>query len=174
MYPASSSFRACTLRLPSVVCSRPFSSLNVSDSFAARALTIPSRIRSWIRRSSAPGVASVAFPRTPRNGSFSSSRFRAPPRGSGAAACLATVPPRDLDPEHDVNHPKPGYHQPLSGSRGREQRCRPEYHETESHHRNDPNGERSAGYHRGSVKKQPDTRQQVVRADPEERRREER
>src|SRR5690606_12091151 len=45
MYDASSSLRACTLRLPSVVSRSAFSSLNVRDSLTARALTMPSRMR---------------------------------------------------------------------------------------------------------------------------------
>ena len=48
---ASSSFRACTLRLPSVVSSRRLSSLNVRRSLTASALMMPSRRRSWISRS---------------------------------------------------------------------------------------------------------------------------
>src|SRR5438309_6074575 len=52
MYCASSSLRACTLKLPSVVLRSAFSSLKVNASFTASALTMPSRTRSWIRRSS--------------------------------------------------------------------------------------------------------------------------
>ena len=46
MYAASSSLRAWTLRFPSVVCSSRFSSLNVSRSLTASALTMPRRSRS--------------------------------------------------------------------------------------------------------------------------------
>ncbi len=46
MYPASSSFRAWTLRLPSDMPSSPFSSANDRRSFTARAEMIPNRWRS--------------------------------------------------------------------------------------------------------------------------------
>src|SRR6476469_4158664 len=51
-YSASSNFRACTLRFPSVVSRSFFSSLKVSDSLTESALSIPRRRRSWISRSS--------------------------------------------------------------------------------------------------------------------------
>src|ERR1017187_8664843 len=50
-YPASSNFRACTLRLPSEVSSSFFSSMKVSDALTVSALRIPRRRRSWTRRS---------------------------------------------------------------------------------------------------------------------------
>src|SRR5258706_15192844 len=50
-YPASSSLRTCTLRLPSVVSSSALISLKVSDSAAASALTMPRRMRWWMRLS---------------------------------------------------------------------------------------------------------------------------
>src|SRR4029077_16736049 len=45
------SLRACALRLPSLTSKRDFSSLKVKCSFMARALMIPRRARSYIRRS---------------------------------------------------------------------------------------------------------------------------
>ena len=57
MYLASSSLRAWTLKFPSVVLSNFFRSLKVSDELAARALIIPKRMRSWIKRSKS-GIAS--------------------------------------------------------------------------------------------------------------------
>ena len=53
---ASSSLRAWTLRLPSVVCSSRLRSLNVSRSLTASALTMPRRRRSWMSRSSSSGL----------------------------------------------------------------------------------------------------------------------
>src|SRR5438132_1187500 len=91
MYCASSSLRACTLKLPSVVLRSAFSSLKVNASFTASALTMPSRTRSWIRRSS----SAARKARSPRGGAATASGFRTAPD-------LATVPPCDNPAEHDV------------------------------------------------------------------------
>src|SRR5687768_591593 len=113
-------------------------SLKLSGSVTARALTIPSRIRSWISRSRSGGTSSEARPRTVRS-FWSAIGLR---RSSGRAPCLATVPPGDRDAEPDV--------QPAEGER--EDRVVPcgrrdeggdaEQDEAESHDGNDPNGER--------------------------------
>src|SRR3989442_8046652 len=100
MYCASSSLRACTLKLPSDVLSAAFKSLKVRLSLTARALTMPSRTRSWMRRSSAAARAGR--------------RLGAPP-GVGAGAVLrgallgfATLPPRDDRAQRGVEAPQAG------------------------------------------------------------------
>src|SRR5271165_1175837 len=106
-YCASSSRRACTLRLPSVVRSTFFNSLKVNESLTARALTIPRRIRSWMMRSRygsafstddwsvLTGLAERFLPGT-------TSLFR-------AALALATVPPRNQESENDMQATEPGH-----------------------------------------------------------------
>src|ERR1700676_286351 len=95
IYPASPSFRAWTLRLPSETRSSSLSSLNVSDVFTASALTIASRVRSWIRRSRlAAAVSAGRALGTPRFG-FSS-------RAARKAPGLAAIFPRNHGPEKNV------------------------------------------------------------------------
>src|SRR5438876_824328 len=89
MYCASSSLRACTLKLPSVVLRSAFSSLKVNASFTASALTMPRRTRSWISRSSSAARSA----RSPRGGGATASGFRTAPD-------LATVPPCADPAEH--------------------------------------------------------------------------
>src|SRR5256885_377897 len=90
-YCAPSSLRAWTLRFPSVVLRSVFSSLNVSASFTASALTMPRRTRSWIRRSSS---AARAPERSLRAACATVSTLRAPPGTDGARV----VPPARLHP----------------------------------------------------------------------------
>src|SRR3989449_6641007 len=92
MYCASSSRRACTLKLPSVVLSRALSWLKLNDSLTASALTMPRRTRSWISRSSS---AAREPPRSLLSPCSTASVFRAAP-------CLATVPPSNGHAEPDV------------------------------------------------------------------------
>src|ERR1035438_996383 len=68
-YPASSSFRAWMLRLPSEASSSFLSSPKVNDWFTASALRMPSRRRSWTRRSNFE-----VSPTASRTGRFSRSR----------------------------------------------------------------------------------------------------
>src|SRR5438445_662298 len=107
MYCASSSLRACTLKLPSVVLRSPFSSLKVNASFTASALTMPRRTRSWISRSSSAARSA----RSPRGGAATASVFRTAPD-------LATVPPCDDATEHDVQAAESGGQAPVSPGRG--------------------------------------------------------
>src|ERR1039457_4848362 len=106
-YSASSSRRACTLRLPSVVCNSFLSSLKLRESLTARALTIPKRIRSWMMRSrfgrALSRVSRSAIGLAPLSGRV---------LGEGewfgrAIAVLATVPPGDYDSKRDVDHAEP-------------------------------------------------------------------
>src|SRR5213083_1738617 len=121
IYWAASSFRACTLRLPSVAFSSPFSSLKLSASFTASALTMPRRTRSWIRRSSSAARRPARSLLTPCS---SVSVFLATP-------CLATVPPRDDAAEDDVQAAEHGPHQAVAPRRRAEQRGRAGGHEAD-------------------------------------------
>src|SRR5438128_2432163 len=111
MYCASSSLRARTLKLPSVVLRSAFSSLKVNASFTASALTMPRRTRSWISRSSSAARSA----RSPRGGGATASGFRTAPD-------LATVPPCDDPAEHDVQAAEAGRQAPVSPGRRSEQR----------------------------------------------------
>src|SRR5437879_2116091 len=107
MYCASSSRRACTLKLPSVVLSRALSWLKLNDSLTASALTMPRRTRSWISRSSS---AAREPPRSLLSPCSTASVFRAAP-------CLATVPPSNDHTEPDVQAAEPRGHEPERGGR---------------------------------------------------------
>src|SRR3989441_11853061 len=124
MYCASSSLRAWTLKLPSDVLSAAFRSLKVRLSLTARALTMPSRTRSWMRRSSAAAGAAR--------------RLGAPP-GVGAGAvlraarlCLAPLPPRDDRAERDVEAAQAGGPGTARPRRRGEQSHPPPPHETQN------------------------------------------
>src|SRR5437879_2385644 len=103
-YCAPSSLRAWTLRFPSVVLRSVFSSLNVSASFTASALTMPRRTRSWIRRSSS---AARAPERSLRAACATVSTLRAAPG-------LATVPARDDAAHHDGQPAEPRRQDPVA------------------------------------------------------------
>src|SRR5690349_14432305 len=78
------------LRFPSVVFSSSLSSLKVNASLNASALRIPSRIGSWINRSSVAVCEGAAL-------GITGGRVVAV-----ALFCLATVPPGDHDTKNDV------------------------------------------------------------------------
>src|SRR5438067_739184 len=146
-YDASSSLRACTLRLPSVVLRSALSSLKLKLSLTASALTMPRRTRSWISRSSSPVRGATA------------ARARATSRSAAsaflAALCLATVPPGNESAEHDVQRAEPRRHQPVSPRRRSEQRHGAEGHEADAHDGNDADRERAPGHEPGAVQQQP-------------------
>src|SRR6185369_17718863 len=106
----SSSLRACTLRFPSVVFISFFRSLNVNDSFAASALMIPRRKRSWIKRSRF-GAALFSFVRATCVSGVSAGDF------CGivflAVDCLATVFPHNNCTKHEVQAAKARGHKPV-------------------------------------------------------------
>src|SRR5215208_7733466 len=156
MYPASSSLRAWTLRLPSVVFIRFLSALKVSDSFAARALMIPSRKRSWINRSRF-GAALFCF-ETAR-GSESGSCLRK--LSFFAVDCLATVFPHNNCTKQHMQPAKADCHKPVGKRRRTKERKRPKSHETQTHRGNCPDREHAARDHAGAVKQKPHTRNRV-------------
>src|SRR2546430_895490 len=155
-YDASSSLRACTLRLPSVVLRSALSSLKLKLSLTASALTMPRRPRSWISRSSSPVRGATA------------TRPRATSRSAAsaflAALCLATVPPGNECAEHDVQRAEPRRHQPVSPRRGSEQRHGAEGHEADAHDRNDADRECAPGHEPGAVQQQPRSGERVPQA----------
>src|SRR5260370_34697478 len=132
MEAATSSLRACTLKLPSLVFSSAFSSLKVRLSLTARALTMPKRTRSWISRSSWAACAARAARRcAPLGVAAPGSEFR-------TTLVLATVPPGDDAAEDDAEPAASGGHPPVAPGRRREQRRCAEEHEAQSHHGHDP------------------------------------
>src|SRR5213593_1582413 len=145
MYCASSSRRACTLKLPSVVLSRALSWLKLNDSLTASALTMPRRTRSWISRSSS---AAREPPRSLLSPCSTASVFLAVP-------CLATVPPSNDHAEPDVQAAEPRGHEPVPPRRRPEQRRGAQEHEADPHHRDDPDRERAPRHESGPVQQQP-------------------
>src|SRR4030095_13763134 len=138
------------LRFPSLVFSRSLSSLKVSESLTANALTIPSRIGSWINRSSFAAWAGEGL------GRAAGGRV-----GAAASFCLATVPPCDHDTKNDVLYSESKRHQHVRPGKRSKQCKRSERHEAKAHNRNHSNGERSAGNNGDPVKKQPRSRHQM-------------
>src|SRR5688572_27539079 len=168
MYSASSSLRAWTLRLPSVVFISFLRSLKLSESLTASALTMPSRRRSWISLSSASaraedtGLAS-GFPRTVRKSPVTPGR-----RSSRAVPCLATVPPRKRNPEAYVQTAESRRHYPVVPRLRRKKSERSGQHEAESHYRHHLDRERSAGHHGRTIEKQPRSGNRVHETGPVE------
>src|SRR3989449_11334109 len=157
MYCASSSRRACTLKLPSVVLSSALSWLKLNESFTASALTMPSRTRSWMSRSS-----SAARPPPPPARSLLSPCSTA--SVLPAALCLATVPPGNDHAEPDVQAAEPRGHDPVSPRRRPEQRHGAGEHEADPHYGDDPDGERAPRHEPGPVQQQPGAGQRVPQA----------
>src|SRR5258705_9985641 len=107
------------------------SSLKVSVALTASALTIPSRMRSWMMRSS----RAVAWALSPAT--LSSVR-EAPRRPAPATApALATVPPRDQCAEDDVEQPEAGSHREGEPAGGQEQRQAAGEQEGQAHAQDD-------------------------------------
>src|ERR1035437_1137841 len=142
-YPASSSLRAWTLRLPSEVSSSFLSSLKVSESLTVSALRIPRRRRSWIRRSTldAPPTAS-------RTGRLSRSRR--------TVLDLPAIFHRDHSSKNQMQPAEPNRQEHLVPSR-QEERHRAHEHETGAHYGHDAHRRRPAGTHRGAIEQQPHT-----------------
>src|SRR3989442_750147 len=150
MYCASSSLRACTLKLPSDVLSAAFKSLKVRLSLTARALTMPSRTRSWMRRSSAAAGAGRRLGGP--TGVGAGAVFRAP------LSALATVPPRDDRAERDVEAAEAGGQDTVRPRRRGEQRHCPHGHETQSQQGYDARRKRPGGDDARPVAQQPRAR----------------
>src|ERR1035438_6236179 len=142
-YPASSNFRACTLRLPSEVSSSFFSWMKVSDSFTVSALRIPRRRRSWTRRSNLE-----ASPTASRTGRFSRSRRM--------VLSLPAIFHRDHDSKNQMQSAEANRQQDIVPP-WQEERDRPHEHETGAHHGHDAHRCGTAGKHRGAIEQQPHT-----------------
>src|SRR5213082_1800798 len=160
-YDASSSLRAWTLRLPSVVLRSALSSLKLKLSFTASALTMPSRTRSWISRSSS-AVRGLAPARARATSRSAASVFLAAPG-------LATVPPGNDRPEHDVQPAEPGRHQPVPPRCRPQQRCRADAHEAEARDGHDAHRERAPGHESRAVEQQPGPRKRLPQPRPVKR-----
>src|SRR2546423_1738079 len=150
-YDASSSLRAWTLKLPSLVLSSALSSLKLKLSLTASALTMPRRTRSWIRRSSS-AVRRPARERSRASSRPAASVFRAAPG-------LATVPPSNDRAEHDVQPAEPRRHQPVAPGGRPDQRDGADGHEADAHNGDDADGERAPGHEPGAVEEQPGSRE---------------
>src|SRR5476649_219582 len=153
-YPASSSLRAWTLRLPSVVSSSFFSSLKVRESLTASALSIPRRRRSWTSRSSLGASPTTSS----RKGRLSRSRR--------AVFCLAAIFHRDHDAEDYVQAYKTGGQQHVIPA-GQQQGDRPDQHEAGAHQGHHPNRRVAARNNCGAIKQQPDAGQKARNTGPE-------
>src|SRR5438552_347727 len=145
IYCASSSRRACTLMLPSVVLSSFLRSLKVSDSLTASALTMPSRMRSWMSRSRSEALAACRPPTPWGPPVFSLER----------AFDLATVPPRDHQAEQNVKTAESRGHIRVGPGRRREQSTGAKEHEAEPHGRDDLHRERAGVGDGRAVEQQP-------------------
>src|SRR5581483_4130855 len=148
-YSASSSFRACTLRLPSVVCSSRLRSVNDSRSLAASALTMPRRSRSWMTRSRSSAVrfctrSAPVF----RLSSFDS-------RLSTANFLLTAIAPRNHVSEPEMKRAESGGHESVAPLDRRDEGRDAEKHETQTEQRHDAHRERAAGRHGGAVQEEP-------------------
>src|SRR6266516_1451744 len=154
MYCASSSRRAWTLKLPSVVLSRALSWLKLRASFTASALTMPRRTRSWISRSSS---AARDPPRSLFRPCSTASVFLAAP-------CLATVPPSNDHPEHDVETAEPRGHETVRPRRRPEQRHGADEHEADPHDGDDPDRKRAPRHEPRAVQQQPRAGERVRQA----------
>src|SRR5262245_47004859 len=162
MYCASSSLRAWTLRFPSVVLRSFLRSLNVRVSLTASALTMPSRIRSWMSRSSSGADAGdrASVPCREGRGESPASRVCRRARPPWAVACLATVPPRDDEAEADQHETEAGGHERVSPSLWPDERGRAERHEHEAHQGDDLDGHRAARDDRDAEEQEPRSRQE--------------
>src|SRR5260370_13067771 len=149
-YPASSNFRAWTLRLPSEVSSSFFNSLKVNDSFTVSALRIPRRRRSWTRRSNFE-----ASPTASRAGRFSRSRR--------TVLGLPAIFHRDHGSENQMQAAEPKRQHQIVPSR-QQKRHRSDEHETGAHHGHDAHRCRPAGKYLCALEQQPNTTQESPHA----------
>src|SRR2546428_5304167 len=144
MYCASSSRRACTLKLPSVVLSSALSWLKLNESFTASALTMPRRTRSWISRSSSAARDPPPPPRSLLSSCSTASVFLAAP-------CLATVPPSNDHAEPDVQAAEPRGQEPVSPPRRPDHPHGPAGLKQDPHPGADPTQDRAPGPNPGPV-----------------------
>src|SRR5215212_3537024 len=119
-----------------------FSSLKVSVGLTASALTMASRVRSWISRSKSGTCG----------GSTTASR-------SFLAVALATVPPCNDESEEQMQPAEAGAEERVADGERQEAGCDAEEHEGHAHDGDHADGERAAADERRAVEKQPDRRQ---------------
>src|SRR5258706_9101727 len=152
MYSASSSLRAWTLRLPSVVLRMRLRSLKLRLAFVARALTMPRRMRSWIRRSSSGSAGAGAGMRSRAGGAARVGLRR-------CASALATVPPGDEKSKDDVQATESRGQEIVGPGCGCDDSECARGHETKSHDGDNGDGIRAAGNDASAVEKQPSGRE---------------
>src|SRR6266853_202060 len=152
---ASSSLRACTLRFPSVVSSSALISLNVSDSTAASALTMPRRMRWWMR------LSRLAEPRPPADRGAWPRGAEASDRCRRAALESATVLPPHDHPEGDVQPSEAGDQEPVAPREREQQTHRAQDHEGGADDRNDPHRPGAGRDESRPVEQKPRPRQQI-------------
>src|ERR1039458_4839154 len=141
MYLASSSLRACTLKLPSVVSSSFLRSVKVSDSLTERALRMPRRRRSCTRRSK------LAVPPTASRTGFFSRTLR-------EAFDLAAIFHRNHRSENHVQAAEAGHQQRVVEARN-QQRHRSQKHEAPAHHRHYAHASGPARKYSAAIKQKP-------------------
>src|SRR5258708_3047900 len=130
-----------------------FISLNVMLGVTASALTMASRVFSWMTRSRSTAdfwVDATAGARRSPGGVL----FTAP--------VLATVPPCDNESEHDVQPAEANAEECIGDGKRRRDGSHAEEHEPNPHHRNGGDGERPAADEGRAVAEQPDARHPVI------------
>src|ERR1700676_1034348 len=119
-----------------------FRSLKLRLALVARALTMPRRMRSWIRRSSS-GSSRAGAGMCSRAGSRAGDAVRAGLRR--CASALATMPPGDEESKDDVQAAEAGGEKIVCPGGGREGGEGAGGHETQAHDGNDRDGVGAAG-----------------------------
>src|ERR1700683_2418035 len=149
-YLASSSLRACALRLPSLTSNSALSSLKVSSSRTASALIMPRRTRSYTRRSKR--ASSRPAPATPAR----LTRCAAGPGvGTRALALLAMPLPSDEHAEGHVQAAEAGGQRKVLQAVGQQQRRESEQHEQCAEDCDDARRGGAGGDERAAVQQQP-------------------
>src|SRR5258708_1844891 len=131
-----------------------FISLKVTLELTASALTMARRVFSWMTRSrsTADFAAGAGGCRSP--GDFFT------------AAVLATIPPCNHEPEHDVQPPKTRAQERIGDWKRSGNGSHAEEHEPHAHHRNGGDGERPAADERRSITEEPDRPHHVLQPKP--------
>src|SRR5260221_10633631 len=138
-----------------------FISLNVMLGLTASALTMASRVFSWMTGSRSTAVLGAA--NTGARRSAAGVFFTAP--------VLATVPPCDHESEHDVQPTKANAEEPIGDGKRCSDGRHAEEHEPHAHQGNGGDGERPAANERRAIAEQPDRRHHVEQTKAIERRR---
>src|SRR5688572_9769548 len=142
------------LTLPSVASSSFLISGKLRHSLTASALTIPSRIRSWINRS---GCVPSCCRESALVPGWTAAR---------AALDLATIPPRYNESENQVESAETCGHAGVCPRRRRKQRERSANDERAAHRGHDPDGKNTGRRYRHAVEAQPQSGKDLNDPDP--------